>query len=380
MDFPDDLPPELHGELEMLEAMYSDALTVSQTDLENLHRIRSDEIISYSSRQTSNSNSTMMMMTASSSSNIMSPISPNKNEGRVIVKLKLRKNVEIELTFPSSGYYVDDNSKIKMRIDVLNTPHGIDSESLLQEMKQVQQSHTIGEGSLIISICQAAEEFVESALTTNNVGSPASSSSDGENNTGQEGEEELEDIATLIARQQQQQNQHHQDNDSSSTSNNNNASVVHAGSEAEIWQELQKRGCIRGSNVIHDRKSKFLAHAAPISSEKEAKEIVSLLREMKSIAVACHPSIWAYKFQNPSTKVVHYDCDDDGEKNGEKNIQFVLENLKVSGWIVVVTRYFGGILLGPERFRHIASVTRDVLIEAGAASDGSSSGTNGKKK
>ena len=95
-------------------------------------------------------------------------------------------------------------------------------------------------------------------------------------------------------------------------------------------------------------------------------EIVGLIRDMKSIACACHPAIWAYRFSNPQTKMLHYDCDDDGEKSGAKNILFVMEQMKVDGWIVIVTRYFGGILLQGDRFRHIATVTRNVLEEANA--------------
>lgn len=37
--------------------------------------------------------------------------------------------------------------------------------------------------------------------------------------------------------------------------------------------------------------------------------------------------------------------------------------------IVVVSRWFGGIHLGPDRFKHINSAARDAVIKAGFVND-----------
>lgn len=40
---------------------------------------------------------------------------------------------------------------------------------------------------------------------------------------------------------------------------------------------------------------------------------------------------------------------------------FVLQNLKAINCVVIVTRWFGGIELGPDRFKHISNQTKEVL-------------------
>ena len=47
---------------------------------------------------------------------------------------------------------------------------------------------------------------------------------------------------------------------------------------------------------------------------------------------------------------------------------FVSQIVGVQNWLVVVTRWYGGTLLGPDRFRHINNATRSVLQLSGAIS------------
>jgi hypothetical protein len=41
---------------------------------------------------------------------------------------------------------------------------------------------------------------------------------------------------------------------------------------------------------------------------------------------------------------------------------YVLQNLKAINCVVIVTRWFGGIELGPDRFKHISNQTKEVLL------------------
>lgn len=52
--------------------------------------------------------------------------------------------------------------------------------------------------------------------------------------------------------------------------------------------------------------------------------------------------------------------DDDGEKYAGKRLERVLIDLDVEG-VIVVARWYGGILLGPVRFTHIEMVARDAI-------------------
>ncbi|KAH9598264.1 Impact [Trypanosoma melophagium] len=138
--------------------------------------------------------------------------------------------------------------------------------------------------------------------------------------------------------------------------------------EAEKVQLLQKYAEQEAAAVevwagtpITDRKSKFVAHMARIRNEKDVRDVVMHLRQEKSIAEAAHPTIYAYRYID-SVGVVHQDCDDDGETGAAGRILFLLEQMKVNGYVIVVTRWFGGILLGPDRFKHIMEVSRNMLL------------------
>ncbi|KAG9120630.1 hypothetical protein FRC07_003811 [Ceratobasidium sp. 392] len=58
--------------------------------------------------------------------------------------------------------------------------------------------------------------------------------------------------------------------------------------------------------------------------------------------------------------VVDSGCCDDGESRGGKTVMDVLEKSGLSDVLVVVSRHFGGTLLGPARFTHIADCARAV--------------------
>ena len=92
---------------------------------------------------------------------------------------------------------------------------------------------------------------------------------------------------------------------------------------------------------IEEKKSIFIGYAAPVSSEEEAKAIVAAKK--KEFSDATH-NVWAYYLDGG----IHVRYSDDGEPQGTAGIP-VLNVLKMSGatdMVVVVTRYFGGTLLG----------------------------------
>jgi uncharacterized YigZ family protein len=91
-----------------------------------------------------------------------------------------------------------------------------------------------------------------------------------------------------------------------------------------------------------DKGSKFLAFAFPIASEDEAKTIVNDLR--KKYHDARH-HCFAYRIDPENPK---YRVNDDGEPSGTagKPIYGQILSNKLFNILIVVVRYFGGILLG----------------------------------
>lgn len=62
---------------------------------------------------------------------------------------------------------------------------------------------------------------------------------------------------------------------------------------------------------------------------------------------------------NPVT--IYTDNDDDGETAAGGRLAHLLHILEVDNVLVIVTRYFGGIHLGPDRFKHINQAARNAL-------------------
>lgn len=117
---------------------------------------------------------------------------------------------------------------------------------------------------------------------------------------------------------------------------------------------------------LMDRKSVFLAQACRVSNEKEVREaLVQLLSSSSKIQRATH-NMYAWRLtevlNDGSNRILKHDNDDDGEDGAGSRMALLLHQRHEDGLLVVVSRWFGGIHLGPKRFAHIVNVTRDLLI------------------
>lgn len=122
------------------------------------------------------------------------------------------------------------------------------------------------------------------------------------------------------------------------------------------------------SDVITEKKSVFLARAAQVHSVDEAKTYLAhLLATDKKAAKATH-NITAWRIRGENG-VQFQDCDDDGESAAGGRLLHLLELMGVWNAMVVVTRWYGGIHLGPDRFRLINQAARDAVMKGEFASD-----------
>lgn len=107
-----------------------------------------------------------------------------------------------------------------------------------------------------------------------------------------------------------------------------------------------------------EKKSVFIGYAAPVSSEEEARDFIASIK--KKHADARH-NVSAYVLGGG---IMH--SSDDGEPSGTAGVP-VLEVIKKSGvtnTVVVVTRYFGGILLGAGGLLRAYSAAARAAIDA----------------
>uniref|UniRef100_A0A8C4N6Z4 Impact RWD domain protein n=1 Tax=Eptatretus burgeri TaxID=7764 RepID=A0A8C4N6Z4_EPTBU len=115
---------------------------------------------------------------------------------------------------------------------------------------------------------------------------------------------------------------------------------------------------------LTDRRSTFQAHLAPVVKTEQVQQVVARLKETRKIATATH-NIMAYRIWSAERKVFLQDCDDDGEAAAGGRLLHLLQVLDARDVVVVVSRWFGGILLGPDRFKHINNCARNLLLVQG---------------
>lgn len=90
------------------------------------------------------------------------------------------------------------------------------------------------------------------------------------------------------------------------------------------------------------RKSKFIANVYPIDSQAKAIEIIN--RTKKEYWDARH-NVYAYKLKS---EALFSKYTDDGEPQGTAGLPIMnlIDKLRLQNVLIVVTRYFGGTLLG----------------------------------
>ncbi len=99
---------------------------------------------------------------------------------------------------------------------------------------------------------------------------------------------------------------------------------------------------VGGQGEIEEKKSRFIATVQPVNSENEAQEFLAAMR--RKYWDARH-NCYAYTI---GTRSELQRCSDDGEPGGTagRPILSVLLNEEIHNCMIVVTRYFGGTLLG----------------------------------
>ncbi|KAL4442964.1 hypothetical protein ABPG77_008455 [Micractinium sp. CCAP 211/92] len=165
-----------------------------------------------------------------------------------------------------------------------------------------------------------------------------------------------------------------------------------AGSQAQCRQhregdaELEAALAEVAGTVVHaepftEKRSTFQAHLAPATSMKHVEALMELLLQNNKIRAATH-NIMAYRIEQADHGTFLQDYDDDGETAAGGRLLHLLQMVDARNVCVVVSRWYGGILLGPARFTHINNAARELLDACGyiAAKDGKGSGSGKGKK
>ena len=106
------------------------------------------------------------------------------------------------------------------------------------------------------------------------------------------------------------------------------------------------------------KKSRFIGHIAPARTAEAAAAFAAIVKAKHYDATH---NVWAYNLREGQAR-----CSDDGEPQGTAGLP-VLETLQKQGLVdcvVVVTRYFGGILLGAGGLTRAYGQTASAAVEA----------------
>lgn len=148
--------------------------------------------------------------------------------------------------------------------------------------------------------------------------------------------------------------------------------------ESVVHSAVIKCPDIFTTDIFEDRKSVFQGHCAIVDDIHQINAVLSKLNENKKIAHATH-NMHAYRIYIQEKNSWLQDCEDDGETAAGSRMLHLLEILDAKNVLVVVSRWYGGIHLGPDRFKHISNMTRRALEESGVLKQDKSSSKKKKK-
>lgn len=148
------------------------------------------------------------------------------------------------------------------------------------------------------------------------------------------------------------------------TSTEVDAAAAAANAEAHAAARCRLAPLIVHGEPLCQQRSTFTAHACPVACDGDVAAFVELLLEDKKTGAsrATH-NILAFRFERGG--ILCADCDDDGEDGAGRQLLHVLSVTGCCGVAVVVSRVFGGIHLGPDRFKLISNAARQLLSAHG---------------
>lgn len=100
-------------------------------------------------------------------------------------------------------------------------------------------------------------------------------------------------------------------------------------------------------NVVSDRGSKYAVSGGPVEGRADVDAFLKALKKNKKFAKATH-NTWAALMQDGTPLK-----GDDGESGAGLVILRMLERQGLTNHVIVVTRWYGGVKLGGDRFRRV---------------------------
>lgn len=130
------------------------------------------------------------------------------------------------------------------------------------------------------------------------------------------------------------------------------ATTQESSAEPKTWTVSQK---------LSSKASTFVAHAANLSSPSlRASLMKGLMADKPELETATH-NAWAVRSSYGNSPLVQEASFDDGESGCGKFMLQIMREAGVTNAVVVLTRWYGGIMLGPDRWRLMRECINDAL-------------------
>ena len=132
-------------------------------------------------------------------------------------------------------------------------------------------------------------------------------------------------------------------------------------SSVTVDQPSQEKQVWRASQRLMSKGSIFIAHAASITSPNARPELMRMLMAQKKHLEEADHNAWAIRTSYGNSPLVQQASFDDGEQGCGQLMLNVMKEANVTNTVVVLTRYFGGVMLGPDRWRLMRECVNDAL-------------------
>ncbi len=108
-------------------------------------------------------------------------------------------------------------------------------------------------------------------------------------------------------------------------------------------------------HIIEDRGSRYSVSVGKVESREDIRRFIKQLKVDKKYAKATHNS-WATRISHQGT--IYETKADDGETGAGMVILRIMQKESVCNCVICVTRWFGGVKLMGDRFKHIQDATK----------------------
>ena len=116
-----------------------------------------------------------------------------------------------------------------------------------------------------------------------------------------------------------------------------------------------KEDFVLHEHIIADRGSRYSVSFGLVHNRAEIKTFLQTLKKNKKYAKATH-NTWAARLSHEGA--IYETKADDGETGAGMVILRIMQKENVSNAVVCVTRWFGGIKLMGDRFKHVQDATK----------------------